>query len=52
MTRNFILILLVAFIGCTFAEDVDNQRSEEMERSEPHGEVGFRGSGFGKFGIR
>ena len=52
MTRIVFIILLVAFIGCTFAEDEDHQRNEEMERSEPHEEVGLRGLRFGKFGIR
>ena len=33
-------------------KDVDNQRSKDIERTEPHEEVGFRRSGFGKFGIR
>jgi len=51
MTRIFTFILLVAVIGCTFAEDVDHQRKEEIERSEQHEEVGLGGLRFGKFGI-
>jgi len=51
MSRIFTFILLVAFIGCTFAEDVDHQRKEEMERSERHEEVKPEGLRFGKFGI-
>ena len=38
-TKLFICLLVVAFIGCTFAEDVDLQRRAEVDGIESPEEV-------------
>merc|ERR1712136_552344 len=49
MTRTFIIILVIALIGYTFAEDVDHQKGDEFERNEVPEEVerGYGGYGYG-----
>ena len=45
MTNIFMLILLVASIGCTFAKDVHIQRRDKMDRIEfPEFELGGLGA--------
>ena len=39
MKKNFICLLVVAFICCTFAEDVDLQRRAEVDGIESPEEV-------------
>merc|ERR1712126_464327 len=49
MTRIVIIILVIALIGYTFAEDVDHQKGDEFERIEVPEEMeryGY-GNGFG-----
>ena len=53
MTRIFIIILVIALIGYTFAEDVDHQKGDEFERIEAPEEVErWDGYGDGSDGIR
>ena len=52
MTKLFICLLVVAFIGCTFAEDVDLQRRAEVDGIESPEEVEFGSLEVGMNAIR
>merc|ERR1712136_232039 len=52
MTRTFIIILVIALIGYTFAEDVDHQKGDEFERIEVPEEMERYGYGNGFGGTR
>merc|ERR1712198_514651 len=51
-TKIFILLVVAAFIGCTFAEDVDLKRRDEIDKIESPEEEKLGGLGVGMNAMR
>ena len=50
--KIFIFLVVAAFIGCTFAEDVDLKRRDEVDKIESPEEVKLGGLGVGMNAMR
>ena len=51
-TKIFIFLVVAAFIGCTFAEDVDLKSRDEVDKIESLEEVKLSGLGVGMNAMR